>query len=83
MGLRIDRKKVIMKDGFPKHYEVLPHLAEVAIDTTRRAFQFAHSILFNTNVQFCQSDHYVREHFTDEPIQPPQGLPPATRWIEE
>jgi len=26
------------------------------------------------------SEHYVREHFTDEPVTPAEGLPPATKW---
>lgn len=45
-----------------------------------RAAQFVKSIVFNTNVPLSASDHYTREHFTDEPVQPPQGLPPAQRF---
>lgn len=45
-----------------------------------RAAEFIKSIVFNTNVPLHNSDHYVREHFTDEPVQPAGGLPPAERW---
>lgn len=33
--------------------------------------------------QLCESDHYVREHFTDEPVQPAEGLPPAEPWVDQ
>ncbi len=67
------------KNLFPK-MEVLPHPIEVGLDLVARAFQFARSIVVNTNVPLSASNHYTREHFTDEPVQPPQGLPPAEPW---
>ena len=39
-----------------------------------KAAQFIKSIVFNSNVPLSQSDHYVREHFTDAPVQPPQSI---------
>ena len=55
-----------------------PHL----FPRLEKAAQFIRSIVCNTNVQMCESDHYVREHFTDAPVQQPQGLPPAQQFEE-
>lgn len=55
-----------------------PHL----FPRLEKAAQFIRSIVSNTNVQMCESDHYVREHFTDEPVQPPVSQP-AQPWDQE
>jgi len=49
----------------------------------RKAADFVKHIIFNCNVPLSESDHYIREHFTDAPVQPPQGLPPAQPWNQE
>lgn len=62
-------------DGF-KAVELHP------LERLKQAAHFVGSIVRNTNVQLCESDHYVREHFTDAPVQQPQGLPPAQQFEE-
>lgn len=62
-------------DGF-KAVEVHP------LNRLKQAARFVGSIVKNTNVQLCESNHYTREHFTDAPVQPPQGLPPARKFEE-
>ena len=61
------------KEIFPK-FDLFPRI--------NRAAKYVSSILFNHNVPLHNSSHYVREHFTDEPVQPSQGLPPARKFEE-
>lgn len=59
------------KEVFPE-ISLFPRLERVA--------KFVKSTVFNTNVPLHNSSHYVREHFTDEPVSPAGGLPPAKRF---
>lgn len=70
---RIDRKNNMEKEVFPQ-FNLFPRI--------ERAAKFIRSIIFNTNVPLHSSPHYVREHFTDEPVKPAGGLPPAKRFEE-
>jgi hypothetical protein len=63
-----------MKDGFPEHYEILPHSVERVAEVARKVGKFIHGIVFNTNVPLHVSNHYIREHFHAE--ESPQGKLP-------
>jgi len=76
VGLGYRRKKYMeFLDGF-KAVELHP------LERLKQATRFVGSIVRNTNVQLCESDHYIREHFTDEPVQPPVTQP-AQPWNQE
>lgn len=55
-----------MKDGFPEHYEILPHSIERVAEVAKKVGHFVYGLVFNTNVQMHMSNHYVREHFHDD-----------------
>lgn len=60
-------------DGF-KAVELKP------IERLKQAAHFVGSIVRNTNVQLCESNHYQRDHFTETPVQPQPLSEPAQRF---
>lgn len=62
-------------DGF-KSVELKP------IERLKQAAHFVGSIVKNNNVQLCESNYYIREHHTDEPVQPQPLSNPAQRFEE-
>ncbi len=47
-----------------------------------RFAQAVGNVVFNHNVQLCESNYYIREHHTDEPVQPQPLSNPAQRFEE-
>lgn len=54
------------KEVFPK-IDLFPRVS--------RAARYIRSLVFNTNVPLHMSNHYVREHFVDDPLATPAEVP--------